>query len=333
MRCRQSASFSVRSAVLVLLCGSLAQAEVPAWVAYPDKEWRTLTPREAGVGDIEAWNQWVQANKQSARGASFHGEEHSGAKWGVAITRGGYLIQTFGDPDYRFQTASVGKCFTMACLQLAIDAGLIKSADDLIKDYWTGEGQINAKHKYLNEGFHVFLTFNHLKSHHGAFPISNGWSWKAGKNYGTPAPDWAKWTGDPDHDNYAHAKPGTVVSVYSSGGYWRLAQALTAVWKRDLKPVLDERIMSQIGIPADRWDWARTSGTRQSGLVSQDAGLRAVSRPAAQDQRSAGARRAGLGRDEREGPRALGTARRLRRPLERQTAHQFDSRPRRRKRQ
>jgi len=230
-------------------------AQLPKWVVYPDKEWKVLTPDEAGIRDVAGWNQWVEATKKSARGASFQGEDHSGNQWGAAVTRGGYLIQTFGDPDYKFQTASLGKAFTIACLQLAIDEGLIQSGDDLIKSYWTGKGQFNAKHKYLDQGFHEFLSFNHLKGHRGAFPITNGWSWKAGKNYGAPAPEWAKWTGDSDHDNYAHAKPGTVGRVYSSGGYWRLAQALTAVWKKDLKQVLDDRVMSQIGIPADRWDW------------------------------------------------------------------------------
>ncbi len=230
-------------------------AKVPGWVVYPDKEWQALAPEEAGIRDVEAWNNWVKATTKSARGARFQGEDHSGDKWGVAITRGGYLIQTFGDPDYKFQTASLGKCFTMACLQLAIDEGRIKSADELIKDYWIGEGQLNAPHKSLNKDHHNFLTFRHLQTHTGAFPITNGWSWKLGKNYDTPAPKWAKWTGDPDKDNYAHARPGTVGSTYSSAGYWRLAQALTAVWKKDLKQVLDEKIMSHIGIPADRWDW------------------------------------------------------------------------------
>ena len=51
-----------------------------------------------------------------------------------------------------------------------------------------------------------------------------------------------------------HVTPGSK-SRYSSGGYWRLSQALTAIWKKDLKDVLDERIMSTIGIPANRWDW------------------------------------------------------------------------------
>ena len=238
-----------------LLLPACLQAETPNWVVYPGKTWKVLTAAEAGVRDVAAWDRFVQASGKSTRGASFHGEDHSGNRWGVAITRGGYLIQSFGDPDYRFQTASVGKCFTMACLQLAIDEGRIKSADSLIGDYWTGKGQLNGRHKQLDQGHHLFLTFNHLKTHRGAFPITNGWSWRAGKNYGQPAPKWSKWTGDPDKDNFAHAKPGTVGSSYSSGGYWRLAQALTAVWNKDLKEVLDEKIMSRIGIPADRWDW------------------------------------------------------------------------------
>jgi CubicO group peptidase (beta-lactamase class C family) len=173
----------------------------------------------------------------------------------VVITRGGYLIQTFGDPDYKYQTASLGKAFTMACLQLAIDEGLINNADDLIKDYWTGEGQLNSPHKYMNQGHHNSLTFNHLKNHTGGFPITNGWSWQFAQNYDDAAPKWANCTKDPDYDNYAHAKPGTVGSHYTSGGYWRFAQALTAVWRKDLKQVMDERIFSRIGVPADRWDW------------------------------------------------------------------------------
>ena len=67
-------------------------------------------------------------------------------------------------------------------------------------------------------------------------------------------PDWAEWTGDPFFDNYSHAKPGTE-RTYSSGGIWRLSQALTSLWQQDLKQVLDDGLMSKIGIPADRWDW------------------------------------------------------------------------------
>ena len=69
--------------------------------------------------------------------------------------------------------------------------------------------------------------------------------------------DWANWTGDPFYDNYSHIEPGTV-DIYSSGGIWRLSQALTALWNQDLKQVLDEKLFSKIGISTDRWDW--TSG-------------------------------------------------------------------------
>ena len=242
--------------VMLLLVPAVAGADVPEWVAYPDKEWKVVTPAEAGIRDVPAWNRWVAATRKKAKGASFQGEDHLGNNWGVAITRGGYLIQTYGDPDYKFQTASGAKAFIQACLQLALDKGLLKNADELIKDYWTGEGQLNSRHKFMNEGHHNHLTFNHLKDHRGAFAITNGHSWKLfSKNYGAALPSWAKCTQDPDYDNYAQAKPGTVSKQYSSGGYWRLAQALTAVWDKDLKQVMDEHLFSQMGIAPDDWDW------------------------------------------------------------------------------
>ncbi|MFC2087242.1 serine hydrolase domain-containing protein [Bacteroidota bacterium] len=242
---------------LTLMCTSKekTKSEVPDWVVFPKKKWQTITLEEAGMSDVEAWNHWVDSVKQNAKGASFQAEDHSGNQWGVVITRGGYVIQTFGNPEYKYQTASLGKCFTMACLQLAIDEGIIKSGDDLIKDYWTGEGQLNSSHKYLNKGYHNTLSFNHLKNHTGGFPITNGWSWQNCNNYGDEAPSWAKCTQDPDYDNYAHAEPGSVGKHYSSGGYWRLVQALTAVWQKDLKQVMDEKLFSHMGISAGSWIW------------------------------------------------------------------------------
>ena len=43
--------------------------------------------------------------------------------------------------------------------------------------------------------------------------------------------------------------------VYSSGGVWRLSQALTHLLDRDLKQVIDERLFGPIGIPPHRWEW------------------------------------------------------------------------------
>jgi len=251
---RQFLKFALSTIVYTAIPTVSCSTKLPAWIAYPGEEWETISAKDAGISNVDEWHRWIEKVKTRAHGASFQGEDHSGNRWGLVITRGGYLIASVGDPDYKYQTSSLGKCFTMACLQLAVEEGLIKSANDVIKDYWTGEGQLNQPHKYLNQGYHRFLTFNHLKNHQGGFPVTNGWSWKSGANYNKPAPKWAKFTGDPDFDNYSHAKPSFFRRHYSSGGYWRLAQALTAVWNRDLKNVLDEKIFSHLGISADRWD-------------------------------------------------------------------------------
>lgn len=108
-----------------------ASDAVPDWVIFPQEEWQSITPEEAfaqpvsshvtshaAKTDLLEWNAWVSRTRDKVKGSAFFGEDHSGSRWGVAIAWGGYLLQTFGDPDYRYQTASLGKSFTMACLQL-----------------------------------------------------------------------------------------------------------------------------------------------------------------------------------------------------------------------
>ena len=135
--------------------------------------------------------------------------------------------------------------------------------DDLVKETWTGEGQLTHRHKYLNEGHHRSLTWNHLlgprdeAKHYGGFAIELGNDWRDGAKaesvLGWTVPEWAKWTGDPSYDLYSHVEPGTV-GVYSSAGFWRLGQALSTLWDADLKDVLDENLFSKIGIASDRWE-------------------------------------------------------------------------------
>ena len=227
------------------------ESQIPDWVVYPEKEWVKIRPEQAGFHEAN-FNK-ILSNAQ-ARGAKFGGEVHDNNKWGAVLTRGGYLVHTWGDPDYKFQSASLGKAFTRAVLGLAIDEGLVKP-DDFINKTWTGKGQLSHPHKYLNEGFHKYLTWRHLLMHRGGFPVTNGYYWRKGMHAKiSPFPKWAKPTGDPFYDNYAHIRPGTRKS-YSSGGYWRFAQALTALWNNDIKKVLDEKLFGHMGIPADRWDW------------------------------------------------------------------------------
>ncbi len=227
--------------------------QIPIWVNFPDKEWQTIMHQAAGL-DPEKFKAWVKSQKPEF-GIGYGGQKPQSG--GVVITRAGYIIHTLGDPDFKYQSESLGKMFTRMVLQLAVDKGLIKTERDLVKDYWTGAGQLEP-HKVMTEGFNAKVRFSHLVYMKAGFPVTNGYFWETRDGTGIigskKIPWWAMYTANPDYDNYAHTEPGTV-KCYSSGGYWRLSQALTAIWDKDLKQVLDEHIMSKIGIPPQRWNW------------------------------------------------------------------------------
>lgn len=234
---------------------------IPTWINYPEEDWLTITPAEAGL-DVDKWTRFLAETE--VKGAAWEGEVHEGNDWGTVFTRGGYLVHTWGNGDYKFQSASLAKAFNWAVLGLAADRGLV-DPDDFIWKTWTGEGQLSHPHKYLDQGHHKKLTWRLLGGkvegvHWGGFPVTNGYYWRKGSTghsqdtSNKPIPAWAKWTGDPFYDNYAHAEPGSV-GIYSSGAQWRLVQALTVLWNKDIKQVLDDELFGKLGIPADEWDW------------------------------------------------------------------------------
>lgn len=214
---------------------------------FPGENWTEGTAKQAGIPS-DIWQSWV--DRQDPTGASIAGESHPGDEWGAVLVQEGVLIRTWGNPDYRYQSASVAKCFTRLCLQIAIDQGRIESADDPVNAYWTGEGELNHPDKLLDRGHHRTLTFRHLLTMRGGFPVSNGCTWRAGDH-----PDWADaHANDPDRANYAQREPGAGAH-YSSGGFWRCTQALTRIFGRELKDVLDQTLFEPIGIPGDRWSF------------------------------------------------------------------------------
>jgi len=214
---------------------------LPDWLVFPGRQWEKISPAEAGfeAGKVDK----IFADAQIGPGG-YGGTAPRENEWGAVLTRGGYLVYGFGDPHYRYQTASLGKCFTRVLLGLAIDEGLVRP-DDLVSKTWTGRGDLSGPHKFLDEGYHRSLTWRHLADHQGGFPgVLPG-----GKN-----PTWRKESGIPLYDTYSQTTPGTA-TVYSNAGYWRLSQALTVLFNRDLKEILDAKVFGPIGIPADRWKW------------------------------------------------------------------------------
>lgn len=246
--------------LITLACLTAAHGQVADQVVFPQEKWISITPRQAGL-NVERFNELLV--RSDAHPGGFGGTEPNNREWGAVLARGGYLVHTWGDPSYKSQSASLGKCFTRAIFGLTVEAGLI-DPDEPIWKTWTGQDQLSHPHKHLDRGLHRNLTWRHLLEHRGGFVLESGWHWRNRTVFHAKIPKGVKWTGDPLADNYAHNAPGDVTR-YSSGGYWRLGQALTAVWNRDLKKVLDERLFSHLGIPADRWKWLPGKTVHDSG--------------------------------------------------------------------
>ena len=225
-------------------------ANLPSGLVFPEAEWQRATPEEAGLDAEKLREVLARAN---VTGGSWGGVPIGEHDWGAVLTRGGRLVEHWGNPRYKQPSASLGKCLVRALFGITVEAGLIQP-DEPIAKTWTGRGELSHPHKYLDAGEHRTLTWRQLLEHQGGFVLESGYHWRNRTQFHEQLPPGVRWTGDPLADNYAHTSPG-VVTRYSSGGYVRLGQALTAVWNRDLKEVLDERLFGPLGIPPDRWDW------------------------------------------------------------------------------
>ncbi|GGY06528.1 hypothetical protein GCM10007160_37610 [Litchfieldella qijiaojingensis] len=209
--------------------------------------WENSTHSRVGISRA-TWNEWW--SKQNPSASKKFGRQAKPGDFGAILVKNGYKIEEWGNIEYRYQSASVGKAFTKLVLQLSIDKRLIGSVHDLVSNYWTGLNFLDNPLKQLDYGAHRFISFNYLYCHCAGFPVTNGFFWRNQKN----VPKWASCSGDPSRDNYAHCQPGKF-TCYSSGGYWRLSQILTKVWGQDLKSVLDEHLFSKIGIEPSSWRW------------------------------------------------------------------------------
>jgi CubicO group peptidase (beta-lactamase class C family) len=223
---------------------------LPDSVVFPGRQWCAFSPVEAGLNKEKLDR--LLATVQIGPG-SFGGVPAGEKEWGAVLVRGGYLVRPWGNPSFQCQSASLGKCLMRALFGLTVEAGLLKPDEPIWKS-WTGRGQLSHPHKYLDEGLHRQLTWRQLLEHQGGFVLESGYHWRRQTVFHASVPEGVRWTGDPLFDNFAHTVPGSTTR-YASAGYWRLSQALTALWGRDLKEVLDDRLFRHLDLPAERWDW------------------------------------------------------------------------------
>ncbi|NLY00948.1 MAG: CocE/NonD family hydrolase [Rhodopirellula sp.] len=237
-------------AMALLFAERATAAELPSEVVFPQEDWIRITPKQAGL-NAEEFGELLR--RSDVHGGGWGGNQPAEGQWGAVLTRGGYLVHTWGNSKARFQSASLGKCVTRVLFGMTVEAGLI-DPDEPIWKTWTGRGELSHPHKYLDTGLHRRLTWRHLLEHQGGFVLESGYHWRRKSVFHATIPVGVTWTGDPGFDNFCHSEPG-IGTRYSSGGYWRLGQALTALWNCDLKDVVDDRLFRKLGIPADRWDW------------------------------------------------------------------------------
>lgn len=154
------------------------------------------------------------------------------------IIRKGYIIAQWGDVKRVDMTFSVAKSFLSTVAGLAVDARIIKSVDDHVREYVTDQTYESAHNSKI--------TWRHLLTQ------SSDWS---GCMFDLC--DWAdrppKEGGIDEWKNRKLLEPGTNFE-YNDVRVNALAYSLLQVWRKPLPVVLKEKIMDRIGA-STTWRW------------------------------------------------------------------------------
>ena len=155
------------------------------------------------------------------------------------ITRHGYIVAKWGDPNRADIVNSVTKTFLTTVVGLAWQKGLIKDVNDYAKDYM-------PPHVDLFESEHNSkIKWDHL--------LRQTSDWQ-GTLWGKP--DWADRPVGEKPDDWANRKlyePGTHFK-YNDVRVNVMALAALQVWRRPLPEVLREQVMEPIGA-SSTWRW------------------------------------------------------------------------------
>jgi CubicO group peptidase (beta-lactamase class C family) len=147
------------------------------------------------------------------------------------ILRHGYIVAEWGDTSRVDMTYSISKSYLSTVAGLALDRGLIRDVDDLVKDYVQDGG--------FDDAHNAKITWRMLLQQ------SSEW---VGTLFGKR--DIADRRKGVDREIQ---EPGTFYE-YNDVRVNRLSHSLLQVWRRPLPEVLKEYIMDPIGA-SDSWEW------------------------------------------------------------------------------
>src|SRR5471032_674825 len=246
----------VLAALVIVL--ALAQNRAPAQATYfPERlDWQQKTPAEVGmnptlvteavrmavVGDTPGTHDMTLFLKNSFGKEPFDtlvGPVKDRGPASGLITRHGYIVAKWGDPNRADIVNSVTKTFLTTVVGLAWQKGLIKDVNEFAKDYM-------PPHVDLFESEHnAKITWDHL--------LRQTSDWQ-GTLWGKP--DWADRPVGEKPDDWANRKlyePGTHFK-YNDVRMNVMALAALQVWRRPLPEVLREEVMEPIGA-SSTWRW------------------------------------------------------------------------------
>lgn len=268
----------MKNILLVQLVFFLLLSKSYSQVYFPKKNnWETKTPTELGLNQFKlsqavdfaiSHESKENRNLKIAHYESAFGREPFGYPIGPSKTRGGasgliiykgYVVAQWGDPDRVDLTFSVAKSFLSTTAGLAVEAGLIKSEQDLVFPYMAPIYPYNPAQMMINKADHLFeddvfelFDTDHNRKIKWDDLLRQTSDWE-GNLWGKP--DWAdrpsgeakQWRTRP------RSEPGTTYE-YNDTRVNVLALALLNIWRKPLPHVLKEYIMDPIGA-SDTWRW------------------------------------------------------------------------------
>jgi len=188
-----------------------------------------------------------------------------GEPTGLLIHKG-YMVASWGEPSRVDMTHSVTKSFLSTVIGLAVDKGLIKSADDTVAKYAPPIEAYDPSHQRTPEDFGTPQLLTPFASSHNR---TLTWDVMLRQTSDWEGTIWGKpeWADRPDADatKWLTRKRNTPGAVweYNDVRVNALALAATSVWRKPLPQVLKEQIMDPIGA-SNTWRW---TGYRNAWIV------------------------------------------------------------------